>query len=781
MLHAAVLLPFLAAFFIPFIYRGVKQVHLGWFVLAVPILLFGYFLTFINGVLKGVHTLKTFEWIPSLGVNVTFFIDGLGLFFALLITGIGSLVVLYSIYYLSKAEKLGHFYVYLLLFMGAMLGVVLSDNLFVLYTFWELTSISSFLLIGYWYQREKSTSGALKSMVITVFGGLAMLGGFLLMSDITGTTSIRGIIENADLIVNSPLFTFILILVLLGAFTKSAQFPFHTWLPDAMEAPTPVSAFLHSATMVKAGIYLVARLSLVFAGTDLFFLIVSGFGLLTLCWGSYMAVRKTDLKAILAYSTISQLGMIMAMLGFGTKAAILAAVFHILNHATFKGSLFMVAGIIDHETGTRDIRRLGGLFTFMPITATLALIGTFSMAGFPLPILNGFLSKEMFFKSSLHFEHASPIVEAVSPFFPYFAVGGSIFTFIYSVMIFFRTFTGKQRDTLEKQPHEAPIGMLISPMILVALVVIIAIIPDTFGHLLLAPMVDSVTNLVVDPHIKFWHGLYNPELYMSLAVLIFGTLLYMTRTKWVRIYDVLPGKMSAAKVFDALMNGMVKGSEKVTNIYMTGSLRHYLVYILTFFIALLAITMSVTGGFTLSFDDLAPIALPEVMIAVVMAVAAFGTIFMNNRIAAILVLGIVGYGLSLLFVFFRAPDLALTQLIVETVTVALFLLCFYHLPDLDKEKSSSGTKVVNWVISISVGVIVTLIGIASHSTKMFEPISDYFIKNSYKLGGGDNIVNVILVDFRGLDTMLEILVLGLAAIGIFTMIKLRPGKKGGNE
>ncbi len=730
--------------------------------------------------MQGVHTLKTFEWIPSLGVNVTFYIDGLGLFFALLITGIGSLVVLYSIYYLSKAEKLGHFYVYLLLFMGAMLGVVLSDNLFVLYTFWELTSISSFLLIGYWYQREKSTSGALKSMMITVFGGLAMLGGFILMADITGTASIRGIIENGEMIVNSTLFPFILILVLLGAFTKSAQFPFHTWLPDAMEAPTPVSAFLHSATMVKAGIYLVARLSLIFAGTDLFFLIVSGFGLLTLCWGSYMAVTQTDLKAILAYSTISQLGMIMAMLGFGTELAILAAVFHILNHATFKGSLFMVAGIIDHETGTRDIRKLGGLFTFMPITATLAFFGTFSMAGFPLPFLNGFLSKEMFFDSSLHFENASTIVEAVSPFFPYFAVGGSIFTFVYSIMLFFRTFTGKQRETLPKQPHEAPIGMLISPIVLVLLVIIIAFIPDAFGHALLSPMVDAINGSVGETHIKFWHG-FGPALYMSLAVLILGSALYLTREKWQHVYKALPGKLSAAKAYDGLINGLINGSRKLTNVYMTGSLRHYMIYIFVFFIALVGITMSVTGGFQINFDDLAPIAIPEVMIAIVMAGAAIATIFMKNRIAAILVLGIVGYGLSLLFVFFRAPDLALTQLIVETVTVALFLLCFYHLPNFDKKKESKSTNAVNWVISISVGVLVTMVGIASHSTKLFEPISDYFLKNSYKLGGGDNVVNVILVDFRGLDTMLEILVLGLAALGIYTMIKLRPGKKEGND
>ncbi|MGB7999610.1 MAG: Na+/H+ antiporter subunit A [Anaerobacillus sp.] len=780
MLHAAVLLPFLAAFFIPFIYRGVKQVHLGWFVLLVPIVLFGYFITFIEDVLRGVHTLKTFEWIPSLGVNVTFYIDGLGLFFALLITGIGSLVVLYSIYYLSKAEKLGHFYVYLLLFMGAMLGVVLSDNLFVLYTFWELTSISSFLLIGYWYQREKSTSGALKSMMITVFGGLAMLGGFLLMADITGSTSIRGIIENAELISESSLFPFILVMVLLGAFTKSAQFPFHTWLPDAMEAPTPVSAFLHSATMVKAGIYLVARLSLVFAGTDLFFLIVSGFGLLTLCWGSYMAVRQTDLKAILAYSTISQLGMIMAMLGFGTEVAILAAVFHILNHATFKGSLFMVAGIIDHETGTRDIRKLGGLFTFMPITATLAFFGTFSMAGFPLPFLNGFLSKEMFFKSSLEFEHGSTIIHAVSPFFPYLAVGGSIFTFVYSILLFFRTFTGKQRDTLTKQPHEAPIGMLLSPIVLVLLIIIIAFVPNIFGHALLSPMVDSITGVAGKTHIEFWHG-FGPELYMSLAVLGLGTAFYLTRTKWEHVNKELPGKHSAATAYDGIINGLLSGSKKLTTFYMTGSLRHYMIYIFVFFVALVGITMSITDGFRISFDDLAPLAAPEILIAFVMAVSAFGTIFMKNRIAAILVLGIVGYGLSLLFVFFRAPDLALTQLIVETVTVALFLLCFYHLPNFEKKKESKRTNAVNWVISISVGVLVTMVGIASHSTKLFEPVSDYFLKNSYKLGGGDNVVNVILVDFRGLDTMLEILVLGLAAIGIYTMIKLRPGKKEGND
>ncbi|TLS39327.1 Na+/H+ antiporter subunit A [Pseudalkalibacillus caeni] len=780
MLHLAVLAPFLAAVLIPFFYKALRKIHTGWFVLPVPLLLFLFLSTYFKDVWRGVHNVYTLDWIPSLGINFSLYIDGLSLFFALLITGIGTLVVLYSIYYLHITEKLGHFYVYLLLFMGAMLGVVLSDNLFILYTFWELTSISSFLLIGYWYYREGSKYGALKSMLITVFGGLSMLGGFLLLYTVTGTPSIREIIERSDLVLNDTAFPWILILILLGAFTKSAQFPFHTWLPDAMEAPTPVSAFLHSATMVKAGLYLVARLSLLFAGNDLFFILVTGFGLLTLCWGSYMAVRQTDLKAILAYSTISQLGMIMAMLGFGTGVAILAAVFHILNHATFKGSLFMVAGIVDHETGTRDIRRLGGLFTFMPITATLAFFGTFSMAGFPLPIFNGFLSKEMFFESSRHFEHASPLVETVAPVLPVLAVLGSIFTFVYSVMLFFRTFAGKQRDTLEKKPHEAPFGMLVSPLILVSLIVIIALLPNFFNERLLAPAVAAINGEHFESHIKFWHGWGNPALYMSLIVLAVGTFLYLIRTKWESFYQILPGKLSAAKSYDAIVNGIFKGSTSLTRAYMTGSIRSYMAYILVFFIILISVTMTVTDGFAMSLEDLAPLAVPEFSIAVIMAAAAIGTVLMKNRIAAILVLGIVGYGLSLLFVFFRAPDLALTQLIVETVTVALFLLCFYHLPDLKKEYQSARKKVVNLVISVSVGVIVTLVAISSHSTKLFEPISDYFIENSYELGGGDNIVNVILVDFRGLDTMLEILVLGLAAIGIYSMIKLK-GKKGENE
>ncbi len=463
LIHLVILSPFLLAILVPFAHKYFKSIHTGWFVFVLPLVLFIYFLQFLSTTMNGETYTSTMKWIPSIGIDFAVYLDGLGLLFALLITGIGALVVLYSIYYLSKEkEALNTFYVYLLMFMGAMLGVVLSDNLLVMYSFWELTSISSFLLISYWYHREKSRYGAQKSMLITVFGGLAMLAGIILLYLMTGSFSIRENIANVDVITSHELFVPALLLFLLGAFTKSAQFPFHIWLPDAMEAPTPVSAYLHSATMVKAGIYLVARMSPVFAGAPEWFWLVSGFGIVTLFWGSFSAVKQTDLKAILAFSTVSQLGLIMSLLGIGSAAAhydyigenaytiaTLAAVFHLINHATFKGSLFMVVGIVDHETGTRDIRKLGGLMNLMPITFTLAIIGAFSMAG--LPPFNGFLSKEMFFTGMLQAtEIGAWNMETLGMIFPVLAWIASVFTFIYSMVLVFKTFTGKyQPEKLE--------------------------------------------------------------------------------------------------------------------------------------------------------------------------------------------------------------------------------------------------------------------------------------------------------------------------------------------
>ena len=792
LLHWAIVSPFLFAILIPFLYKAFRNVHTGWFVLLLPAALFTYFFQFISITRNGDTVKETLEWMPSFGINFTAYVDGLGLLFAMLITGIGSLVVLYSIYYLDKKkEQLHNFYVYLMMFMGAMLGVVLSDNLIVLYMFWEFTSISSFLLIGYWYHRERSRYGAQKSMLITVFGGLSMLGGFLLLYLMGGTFSIRELVGQADQLMTQAFFLPALLLALLGAFTKSAQFPFHIWLPDAMEAPTPVSAYLHSATMVKAGIYLVARLSPVFAESSVWLWLVGGVGIFTLFWGSFNAVKQTDLKGILAFSTVSQLGLIMSLLGVGAAAlhytelddniymvATLAAVFHLINHATFKGSLFMVVGIIDHETGTRDIRKLGGLMNFMPITFTIAIIGAFSMAG--LPPFNGFLSKEMFFTGMVRVLEMDIFnLDTFGMIFPLLAWVGSVFTFIYSMILVFKTFTGKhQPEKLEKKPHEAPLGMLISPIILASLVVIFGFFPNILSERIIAPAVEAITpSLIqegheVETHISFWHG-FTPELFMTLGVILFGILLYLLLPSWKKVYKWIPERFTLNSFYDGGLIKSERGAQNFTSGYMTGFIRTYLVYIFSFLIAISLFALWFNGAFAINLEEVAPVGVYEIAIALLLVISSVTILFAKSRLTSIISLGAAGYTVSLFFVLFRAPDLALTQLVIETVSVALFLLCFYHLPKLSRHEERMRFKLGNALISIGVGVVVALFAISSYSSKMFESISKYYIENTHDKAGGENMVNVILVDFRGFDTMFEICVLAIAALGIFSMIKLR--------
>ncbi|MGE7876203.1 Na+/H+ antiporter subunit A [Peribacillus muralis] len=791
LLHLAVLAPFLLALIVPILYKQFRQIHTGWIVLILPILLFTYFLRFIPLTKQGDVITETAPWIPSLGIHVDFYVDGLGLLFALLITGIGSLVVLYSIFYLSKEkEKLNQFYVFLLLFMGAMLGVVLSDNLIVLYSFWEFTSLSSFLLIGYWNERERSRYGAQKSLLITVLGGLSLLGGIILLSIMGNTFSIRELIAQSGQLMDHALFTPALLLVLLGAFTKSAQFPFHIWLPDAMEAPTPVSAYLHSATMVKAGIYLVARLSPVFAESGLWLWLVSITGLITLLWGSFSAIKQTDLKAILAFSTISQLGLIMSLLGLGAAAlhyesmgenlyvaATVAAVFHLINHATFKGSLFMVAGIIDHETGTRDIKKLGGLMQVMPITFTIAVIGAFSMAG--LPPFNGFLSKEMFLASMVNVLELNIFnMDTWGVLFPVIAWVASVFTFIYSMIVVLKPFTGKfQADLLDRKPHEAPIGMLVSPIILALLVIIFGIFPNLLSATIIEPAVTGIQpSLAADDfhvHIAFWHGL-TPELFMTIGIIAVGFVLYLSLPKWHKSLQSLPERLSLNALYDNGLRGLERSSASIMKLLMTGSLRTYLLSIFLFFILSLGFTIYWKDAFTLDTGHFAPIGFYELLLAGVIVVAAIAILFAKSRLTSIIILGAVGYAISLFFVLLRAPDLALTQLVIETISVSLFLLCFFHLPLMASRKEERiSFRLNNAVISVGVGVIVTLIALSAHSNKLFDSISSYYLENAYKEAGGKNVVNVILVDFRGLDTMFEITVLSIAALGIFAMIKLR--------
>ena len=786
----AILLPFLAAVLIPFVYRRLKLFHIGWIVFVVPVTLFIVLATYIPQIAKGKTFVYNFEWIPSYGMNITTYLDGLSMIFGLLITGVGSLVILYSIFYLSSKESLHHFYCYLLLFMGAMLGVVFSDNMMVLYAFWELTSVSSFLLIAFWHHRKASRAGARKAMIITVTGGIAMLAGFLMLYAASGTFSIREMIANMDVIKESSYFIPAMILVLLGAFTKSAQFPFHIWLPDAMEAPTPVSAYLHSATMVKAGIYLVARTTPIFGGDALWFWIVSLVGLITLFWGSFNAVKQYDLKALLAYSTVSQLGLIMCLLGLGSAAlhfgysestviytqATFAALFHLINHSTFKGALFMMVGIVDHEVGTRDIRRLGGLMSLMPFTFTIALIGSFSMAG--LPPFNGFLSKEMFFIATLEIANLSIFnLDSIGLLFPIVAWIASIFTFVYCSIVVTKTFFGKLRpERLEKAPHEAPFGMLISPFILVTLVVGIFFFPNILGKYILQPAMSSVYPMFpsaaeLTPKIKAWHG-FEVELFMTIGVVIVGTVMYRSLKKWRPVYQLLPQKYSFNAYFDRFIHGGENVSERITKRYMNGSFTAYMGYIYVVFVALVAGYFILSDAFNYNFANNSAIEYYEFILVVVMVFAAVAILFAKSRVTAVLLNGVLGYSVAFFFVIFRAPDLALTQLVVESVTTALFLLCFKFLPGLRSDVTATKQKVSKGFISILVGATVTFIGLAVINYEKFNTISTYF-EDAYNLAGGKNIVNTILGDFRAFDTMLEVVVLFIAGLGVYALIKLK--------
>ncbi|EHS7224016.1 Na+/H+ antiporter subunit A [Staphylococcus pseudintermedius] len=792
-LHMAVLLPLIFAILIPILYRYYKRIHLGWFVLPIPVVLFAYFLSYIKPTMSGQFTEQSAAWMPQIGMNFDVYVDGLGLLFSLLITGIGSLVVLYSISYLSQSEQLGHFYCYLLMFMSAMLGVVLSDNLLVLYFFWELTSFSSFLLISFWRHKDKSLYGAMKSMMITVFGGLSLLGGFILLYLASGTWRIRDIIDNVDQIQTSPIFLLAMIFVIIGAMTKSAQFPFYIWLPDAMEAPTPVSAYLHSATMVKAGIYLIARLTPIFAVSQGWIWAVTVFGLVTLFWGSLNATKQQDLKGILAFSTVSQLGMIMSMLGIGAViyhfqgdesqlylAAYSAAIFHLINHATFKGALFMITGAVDHATGTRDTRKLGGLMTIMPISFTLSIITSLSMAG--VPPFNGFLSKEAFIESMIEVTHASVFnLNTVGLLIPIVAIVGSIFTFVYSFKFIVEIFLGDHKpDVLPNKAHEASILMNISPAILAGLVILIGLFPSIVSAPLVEPAVKSIANTnEVSASFHLWHG-FTPALIATLVIYVVGAVLILTAKRWVPILRGIPNALTLNHWYNQTGRYTPYYATQITRTYMTGFNRNNLVIIFFMMIVLTFVTL-IFVPFTVDFMKVSPIRLYEFVSVITITIAAIMIIFARSRLFSIIMLSAVGYSMAIFFIFFNAPDLALTQFVVETISTALFLLCFYHLPNMSRYNESVRYRVVNMIISIGVGAVVIVLGLIAYGNRHFESISEFYKAHVYDLAEGKNMVNVILVDFRGTDTLFESSVLGIAGMGIYTLIKLRAKHKNGYE
>ncbi len=703
-------------------------------------------------------------WLPQLGMDLSLRLDGLGLIFALLILVIGLLVIFYARYYLSSKDSLGRLYALLQLFMMAMLGIVLSDNLLLLVVFWELTSLISFLLIGYWSHSSEARKGARMALVITGAGGLTLLAGALLLGQITGSYSLQVITNSADLIQAHPLYPVALCLILVGAFTKSAQFPFHFWLPHAMAAPTPVSAYLHSATMVKAGVFLLARLSPALSGTDLWFYLVTFIGLATLVFGAYTALFKHDLKGLLAYSTVSHLGLITMLLGFSTDLATVAALFHIINHATFKASLFMAAGIIDHETGTRDMRRLHRMWQYMPVTAVVAMVAASSMAG--VPLLNGFLSKEMFFTETLQLEKLgqfSWIIPLLATFAGIFAVAYS-YRFIHDV--FFST--GKV-DTPIFPPHEAPLYMIFPMAMLGVVCLLVGMLPN----LTIAPLLDMGSHAVLgrnipEYHIAIWHGFSLPLL-MSITALVGGLLLYGQRKGLFAFYE-RKYRLDEKEEFDKRIQGSVRLAQRVTDALENGSLQRSLALLIGAALAITAVEFwplaSVTGPVALTPVD--PVSL---VLAAVLMISALVTILIHhNRFAALLVLGVVGLIVSLAFVGFSAPDLALTQISVEVVTIILMMLALYFLPQVTPNESSRRRVVRDILLAAGGGIGIGFFAFAILTRPYDTSLSDFFIANSVSGGGGTNVVNVLLVDFRCFDTLGEITLLAIAGLGVYLML-----------
>lgn len=791
-LHIAVLLPLCLAALIPFIHRRLQQWHLGWFVLIFPLGLFCYFLRFVSQNLTAHPLVYTMKWIPDLGINYVLRLDGLSLLFVLLITGIGALVTLYSIFYLSKKKEQSHyFYAYLAIFMTAMLGLVLSDNMMVLYLFWEMTSISSFLLIGYWHKRERSRYGAKKALYITVFGGLMMLGGMAILSNLTGSFSLQTVIAHAADFSDSPYFILAMVFIMLGAFTKSAQFPFHIWLPDAMEAPTPISAYLHSATMVKAGLYLIARMTPIFAPTHQSWSVtIMLVGLVTLFWGAFNALKQVDLKAILAYSTISQLGLIMSLLGLGSNslreangfyvAALAAALLHLFNHATFKGALFMVVGIIDHETGTRDIRRLGGLMNVMPLAATLAFVGTFAMAG--IPPFNGFISKEMFLESFVHLSSIdAPTLSTLSYIFLFVAWIASVITFVYSMILFFRPFTGKQKPWLQpKLATHTPFGMAFSPLVLIVLVIVSGLFPNLFANRLITPAIHSVKttlNPSYELHLALWHG-FTPALWLTIAIIAVGTVLAVTYLKWKpAIQKRYRHTFTWNDVYNRGNYYFEKLSYRSMTTVMNGNLRFYLIILFMTFILMTLVGVLTTDSLDFSMIKLTKIDVLDVLIFIATAIVLLAIMLSKARLTSVILLGALGYLIAIMFMVARAPDIALTQLVVETISVILYLLAFRFLPQIGKDEEKITPFSWRLWISLGVGFVMFMVVFSSFNTTFFDSVlSPYFIENAYTLGGGKNVVNVTLVDFRGFDTFFESAVLTIAAICIYSLVRLRLNK-----
>jgi len=762
----AVLSGFILAAFAPWLTRNLGD-KAGWVLALLPASLFVYFLTWIPLVAGGGSQVIHYSWIPGLDINMSFLVDGLSLLFALLISGIGTFIIIYAGGYLKGHEYLPRFLATMFAFMAAMMGLVLSNNLISLFVFWELTSITSFMLIGFNHEDKNARWCAMQGLFVTVGGGLALMAGLIMIGTVSNSFELSEILAGGDVLRESALYTAIVLLVLAGCFTKSAQVPFHFWLPNAMAAPTPVSAFLHSATMVKAGIYLMARLNPGLGGTTLWLYMLGIVGAITMFTGSFMALRSKGVKQVLAYTTIMALGTLTMLIGIGTEAAIIAAMTFLLAHAMYKAALFMLAGAIDHETGTKDITKMGGLRKLMPITFLAVCLAALSLAG--LPPLFGFIAKELMFEALL----AAPSLAAFTIILATLSA-----TMIVAMALVFalRPFTGAYIET-PKKAHDAPPSMLIGPIVLASLGLLFGLMGFIPAGVLIHAAVAAVHGAPLDFELYLWHGI-NLPLFLSLLAVVAGYFVYRNWDRVLAFYDEKLGfidRFGPERGYEHVMDGLTWIAGWQTRLLQNGYLRTYVsITVLATVVAMgwtfFVHTNSSAGLGTIDFTFY------EMAVALLVVAGAVFASITTSRLGAVATLGMVGFGVALIYVLFSAPDLGITQIMVETLTVILLVLVLYRLPGF-LTVSSPAARIRDAVVAISFGAMMTLLILAVNGVEVMEPISNQMVLWSVPEAYGRNIVNVILVDYRTLDTLGEIFVVGLAAIGVYAMIRFRAEEK----
>jgi multicomponent K+:H+ antiporter subunit A len=772
---AIICLPFVASVVV-FLLRGRGRSHnlAAWLMTATALLGLLLSVWLYPAIAAGKVLRQVIPWVPGLGLDLVFRVDGFSWLFMLLICGIGTLVGLYARYYMSPDDPLARFFALLLAFMGSMLGIVMSGNVIQLVFFWEMTSLFSFLLIGYWHRGTSARDGARMALIVTSGGGLCLFAGVLLLGHVVGSYDLDVILAAGDTVRAHALYTPTLLLILLGAFTKSAQFPFHFWLPQAMSAPTPVSAYLHSATMVKAGVFLLVRFWPVLGGTDQWFWIVGGVGLVTLILGAYSAMFEQDLKGVLAYSTISHLGLITMLVGLGSALGVVAAIFHIVNHATFKASLFMAAGAVDHEAGTRDLRKLGGLRRFMPVTATLALIAGAAMAG--VPLLNGFLSKEMFFAETLA-ARQGPLLDVVSVVI---AVAASAFGVTYSIRFVRGVFFGRVPASLPREPHEPPLWMRFPIGFLALACLLVGMLPARVIGPSLRAAASSVLGAghLPDYSLAVWHGVTTPLL-MSIFAFVAGCLLYVRLRGYFAGCEVAPltGRLSGKRIFERVLAVLAADIPQwIERRYPSRRLQSQLLWIVL--LALVAGTLAATSapfGFRPRWSSVDPAFALLWLLGAACAIGAASQAKFH-RLAALVLTGGAGLVSCVSFVWLSAPDLAATQLLVEVVTTILILLGMRWLPKrieglAPESRMHRFRRRRDVLIAIVVGLGVASLAYAAMMHPVADSISRFFLDRAYAEGGGRNVVNVILVDFRGFDTLGEISVLAIVALTVFGLLR----------